>query len=221
MAIRAVIFDFDGVIADTEGEHLRCFQRVVAPLGVSLDERMYAERYLGYSDRDLIQALRKDFDRSWTDADMTALLDAKRRGFADAIATGALLYPAARACIERLGAICPLAIASGAFRDEIQQIVAGAGLAASFVTIVGAEDVARSKPAPDAYLEAARRLGLPPRNTLAIEDSPWGLEAAHEAGCRTLGITHSYARQALSADLVIDSLEEITEDLIGRIEASV
>ncbi|HEX5069009.1 MAG TPA: HAD family phosphatase [Vicinamibacterales bacterium] len=219
MAVRAVIFDFDGVLADTEGEHLRAFQRVLAPIGVDLDERLYAERYLGYSDRDLIVALGRDLGRSWTGADISALVEAKQRGFAGSIGRGDLLYPSARACVTRLGAAWPLAIASGSLRDEIEPILKGGGLVDSFQVIVGAGDVARSKPAPDSYLEAARRLGFAASEAVAIEDSPWGLDAARAAGCRTIAVTHSCGSRPLTADVVVDSLADISPQLIQRLSA--
>jgi beta-phosphoglucomutase len=217
MTVHAVLFDFDGVIADTEALHLRAFQRVVEPKGVAIDVADYYERYLGYSDRDMLQALRRDRGLTWSARDLDALLAAKGDAFARVMGTGGVLYPAARACIERLASRRSLAIASGAYREEIAFALAGAGLAHCFQAIVGAGDVARSKPHPDPYLEAARQVGIAPGLCVAIEDSMWGLESARRAGCRTIALTHTYPRHQLVADAIVDSLDEITEELLGRV----
>jgi beta-phosphoglucomutase-like phosphatase (HAD superfamily) len=121
----------------------------------------------------------------------------------------------------------PLAIASGALRREIEAILGRAHLRGCFRAIVGADDAARSKPAPDPYVEAVKRLRpwLPaagaaavPRGIVAIEDSVWGLESARAAGLRTVGVATTYPPEALSeADLVVGDLSEISVDVLVRI----
>jgi HAD superfamily hydrolase (TIGR01509 family) len=128
------------------------------------------------------------------------------------------LYPAAAACVRRLGARYQLAIASGALRSEILSILDAAALTPAFRTIVGAEDVPRGKPAPDSYALAAHRLGVEPARALAVEDSRWGLQSARAAGLRAIGITTSYPPSELSpADAIIDSLDQLTESLIDAV----
>lgn len=215
---RAVVFDFDGVLADTERLHLAAFQDVFAPRGWVLDEAAYFDRYLGYDDRDLVAAFAREQQVTLADADAQRLLAEKAQRFAARLGAGQALFAGAAACIDRLGRGHRLAIASGALRHEILAILDGANLTSAFATIVGADDVARSKPAPDPYRLAVTRLGVVPVEAVAVEDSRWGLESARAAGLRTIGITTSYPAPALGlADVVIRSLDEITPGLIAQI----
>jgi beta-phosphoglucomutase-like phosphatase (HAD superfamily) len=117
--------------------------------------------------------------------------------------------------VRRLADAFPLAIASGSLSREIHDALSIRDLAAQFRAIVGADNVKESKPAPDSYLEAARRLKLPPSRCVAIEDSPWGLESASVAGARTIGITHTYpATRLTGADRIISSLDELTPEFV-------
>ena len=212
-----VIFDFDGVIADSESLHLRAFQEAFAVHGWTLSRREYYERYLGSSDRDVIETFTVEQGASLSAADRQNLHASKGRIY-ERLAAGGALCPGADACVRRLGARFPLAIASGALSHEIVHTLDAAGLRAQFLAIVGADDVAESKPAPDCYLEAARRIGIAPSQCVAIEDSPWGLESARAAGLRAIGITHSYpARRLKPADVVVSSLDEISLALIEEL----
>ena len=216
----AVIFDFDGVIADSEGLHFRAFQQAFASRGWTLSHAEYYDRYLGYSDRDVIRTFVTEHDAAAVAGDLQSMSTLKGRIY-EALAAGGALCPGAEACVRRLGARFPLAIASGALAHEIVHALDAAGLRSLFLTIVGAGDVTSSKPAPDSYLEAARRLGIDAARCVALEDSPWGLESARAAGCRAIGITHSYPAARLSAaDVVIDSLDEVSEGLIIALTSS-
>ena len=129
-----------------------------------------------------------------------------------------MLYPRAAACVRRLAAAFPLGIASGALKHEIETIVASAGLTGCFQFIVAAGDTPCSKPAPDPYLLAARLHRRPAADCVAIEDSRWGLASAKAAGMKCVGITHTYpAEQLVDADLVVTSLDQLTEDVISAL----
>lgn len=216
--IRAVIFDFDGVIADTEGLHLRAFQQVFHARGWMLRDTVYFDRYLGFDDEGLVGAFDVDEGLGLSaDARATLVLE-KGRVFAACLEQGDVLFPDARACITSLASRYPLGIASGALKAEIQHILGGAGLAAVFPVIVSAEDVTACKPDPEPYLRAASALGIDPVSCLAIEDSPPGLQAARSAGMRTIGITTTAPRHQLLADRVVDRLSELTPALLAELE---
>ena len=213
-----VIFDFDGVIADTERLHLAALQNALAPRGVTLGVEEYESGYLGSTDHDLLIALAKDRSLKWSAAEIEAIVRDKSVVFDDLLARGAVVFPSAIRCIHRLADLgAALAIASGAFRHEIERILDTAGLRDRFPVLVGAGEYAAGKPAPDPFLEAARRAGRAPASAVVIEDSPWGLTAAHAAGCRTIAITHTYPRAALNAHVVVDSLDEIDAALLTSI----
>jgi HAD superfamily hydrolase (TIGR01509 family) len=142
------------------------------------------------------------------------LLREKARHFEKLVSNGDVLYRGAAACARRLGAQWPVGIASGALRHEIELMLRGAHLLDAFRFIVSAGDTDRTKPAPDPYLRAAELHGVPAPQCVAVEDSHWGLQSARDAGMRTIAISHTYPRATLTADLVIDSLDELTVELV-------
>jgi beta-phosphoglucomutase len=209
--ITAVVFDFDGVLADTERLHLRAIQDALAEYGHTLEDRLYFDRYLGYGDRDVLVEFARDRGWSIDDAIVDAFMAHKSLRYRHHLASGRALYPGASACVECLGERFALAIASGSLRAEILHILDSAGLQPSFRAIVGADDVSSGKPSPEPYLKAAQLLGIDPRQAVAIEDSRWGIESAHAAGMSVIGITTSYPAATLArADRVVDSLDAIT-----------
>jgi beta-phosphoglucomutase len=217
-SITTVIFDFDGVIADTEGLHLRAFQDVFERRGWQLDERTYFDRYLGYDDVGLVVAFGKEHSLVLSDADIDALVDAKTELFATYLEAGDLVFPTAPACISRLAAAYKLGIASGALKVEITSILQTARLLDRFPVIVAADDVLECKPAPEPYLKAAAGLGEEPARCVAIEDSPAGLAAAQSAGMRTIGLTTTSPRHLLTdADIVLDGLHEISAETVAKL----
>jgi beta-phosphoglucomutase len=214
--IKAVVFDFDGVIADSEPLHLRAYQEVLPALGIAdLTREEYYRDLLGYNDEDCFRIMART--RGWEASEAQVVEFAERKGvaFERIIAGEAALYPGAAECVERMAAAFPLGIASGAKKPEIVQILKGAGIDRFFRFVVASGDTPNSKPAPDPYIRAAERHGLPPAECVAIEDSRWGLESARTAGLRTVGITHTYPAEQLGmADVVIDSLSEFSPDLV-------
>jgi beta-phosphoglucomutase len=213
--MQGVVFDFDGVLADTEHMHLRAYQQVFSARGWQLDERAYFERYLGYDDADLIKLFAEDHQLSVSSDERRTLVEEKTKAYLRALEDGHILYPGAAACVERIGARFPIAIASGSLRAEIIHILTANKLLGAFRTIVSADDVARSKPAPDPYIAAAAGLGLGPTACVAIEDSHWGLHAARTAGMRTIALTTtSPAAKLAAADRVLDGIDQVTVQLI-------
>ena len=218
-AIQAVVFDFDGVLADSEPLHLAAYQRLIEPRGIHLDERTYCERYLGYDDEGALRRMADDNGLRLEDEEIERLIVEKGHVFEALVGSRDVLYRGAADCVRRLSAAWPVGIASGAERGDIDLILRGARLEDLFRFIVAAGDTERSKPAPDPYLRAAELHGVSAAACVAIEDSHWGLESARTAGMRTIAITHTYPRDALSdaADVVIDSLAELTPDLLKRL----
>lgn len=215
MSIQAIVFDFDGVLADSEPLHLRVYQELLEPAGVRLTLEQYCEKYLGFDDEGAFQQISIDNNLMLGDEEIELLLAEKARRFARLISGSDVLYPGAAACARRLGTAWPLGIASGALRAEIELMLRGAGLLDAFRFIVSAGETEHTKPAPDPYLRAAELHGVAPAGCVAIEDSHAGLRSARDAGLRTIAITHTYPRATFhDADLVVDSLDEITVDLV-------
>jgi|SRR5688572_12790481 beta-phosphoglucomutase len=226
-ALQAIIFDFDGVIADSEPLHLRAFQHTLAEEGIELSAPDYYARYLGYDDVGLVQALAADRGIAMSDREMTALVARKGARLQELLRGGHVLFPGAVDFIRAAAAEVPIAIASGAMKHEIEAITKAAGVRALFGAIVASGDTPQSKPSPAPYLLAFERLcqasgrDLDPRRSVAIEDSRWGLESARGAGLRCVGVTNSYPADELGgADLVVDGLGGLTLSALERLCAN-
>ncbi len=180
-SLQAVVFDFDGVIADTEPLHLRAYQDILAGAGITLTEMDYYARYLGYDDAGAFRAIARDSGRTLDEAALRDFIAQKSHRFEELEAAGAVLFPGAIECVRRCAAEWPLAVASGALRREIELVLEHAGLRDCFRLVVSAEDTPRSKPAPDPYLLALEKLrestgvAIEAARTVAIEDSRWGI----------------------------------------------
>lgn len=216
--VRAVVFDFDGVLADTERLHLVALRDTLATRGWTLTDQDYFTHYLGYDDRGCLTEFARREGVTLDDRSLQVLLRDKGQRYADLFDRGQVLFPTARPCLERLAADFPLAIASGSLRGEIERILDANDLRGFFRTIVGADDVREGKPAPESYAKAVAALGVTGPDAIAIEDSPWGLQSARGAGLRTIGITTSYPASVLTDAMhVVASLDEITADVFTRI----
>jgi len=217
--ISAVIFDFDGVLADTELLHMAAFVEVFESRGWHLDEKAYFDRYLGFDDRGLIRAFAADNDLALTAAAAEELGAAKARAFAHLLQRQTVLYPETPACVAALSSRFRLAIASGALHREIATILETASLLQPFSVIVGADDVTQTKPSPMPYLEAAARLGIPPGECVAVEDSRSGLAAARAAGMKTIALPTTSPRNLLAdADRIVATLADVTPDLVTGLD---
>lgn len=212
--MRAVIFDFDGVLADTEALHAAAFQATAAGDGIALTLDDYYHSFLGLPDRACLAKLYARAGRARTAAELDALVARKRAEFAR-LAPAAHLYDGVAALLRRLSPRYRLAVASGAFRDEIEPILDRGGVRPLFTALVGAEDVPRGKPAPDPFLSAlaamnaATRDQLRPADCVVVEDSPLGIAAARAAGMHCVGVTTHHPAAALAADTIVAHVGEL------------
>ena len=222
--LRAIVFDFDGVIANSEPLHFRAFREVLALRGVELTEPDYYTRYLGFDDLGAFRAIAKDRGRTWSPGELTSLTADKAEHMEALERDASVLFPGAADAIRRAAAAVPIAIASGALGAEIRRVLDGANLTHHFKAIVAAEDTAAGKPAPDPYQRAVALLSESVGDTVlaadcvAIEDSRWGIASARAAGLRAVGVTSSYDAAELSeAELIIGSLAELDITSLQRL----
>jgi beta-phosphoglucomutase len=217
--IRGIVFDFDGVLADSEMLHLRAYQEILAASNIELTKEQYWDRYLGLDDAGVFAQVAADNGLLFGDEELDLLIHEKGRRFEALISQEDVLFPGVAEVVRRLQAEWPLGIASGSLRREIEVMLAAGGLSDAFAFIVSTEDTERSKPAPDPYLLAVERHGLPAAACVAIEDSQQGLQSARAAGLRTIGVAGTYDRAVLAplADVVVDSIEEITVEFVQQI----
>jgi beta-phosphoglucomutase-like phosphatase (HAD superfamily) len=223
--LHAIVFDFDGVIADSERLHLRSYQEVLAPEGIKISTEDYLAKYLGYDDVGVFKAVGKDHDVPMDDGRVSELIKSKGEKYDSLAAAGEMLFPGAADFIRAAAAAVPIAIASGALTHEIEEVLERAGLRSLFPVIVGADQTERSKPHPDPYQTAFARLrahsgrDLIPWKSVAIEDSRWGLVSARDAGLRCVAVTNTYAAADLRADaeLVVSGLNSLTLDALDTL----
>jgi beta-phosphoglucomutase len=225
LMLKAVIFDFDGVIADTEALHFEAFNEVLAAYSIELSDEEYYELYLGYSDIDCFSALNDNYKLEWDDAEIEDLILQKADAFEGFVRRGASIIKGVPEFIDMLRKNnIPLAICSGATLRDIKTVLGDSKLADSFKVIITADDVIAGKPDPEGYMLAKKRLAaaigqaLSSDECLVIEDSEWGLEAARAAGMHTIGVTNSYPVAALGiADKVVDKLSTVTMEMLQAI----
>jgi len=224
-ALQAIVFDFDGVIADSERLHLRAYQEILAPEGVTLTPEDYYARYLGYDDVGVFRALGKDRGLPMDEARIGDLMARKGTRYDALAAAGEMLFPGAAAFIRSAAAAVPIAIASGALTREIEEVLHRAGLRELFPVIVGADQTERSKPHPDPFATAFARLkahsgrDLEAWRSVAIEDSLWGLRSARGADLRCVAVTNTYSAAELrsEAELVFPGLHAITLEALDAL----
>lgn len=216
--LQAIIFDFDGIIADTEPLHYAALRQVLwAELGIALSQAEYYADYLGYDDRGCFKAALAAHRRPVTSGLIDELVQKKARAYQAALSADLKLFPGVRPLIEDAARTYRLAIASGALRSEIELILEEAGLRKAFIHITSAEDVSEGKPSPEPFLHAMAGLSaIPPMHSLSpdeclvIEDSLPGIRGARAAGMKVLAVANTHPIEEIEeADAVTASLAQV------------
>ncbi len=228
--LRAIIFDFDGIIVDSEPVIMKLTQEMAALEGWTITEEEYYRDYLALDDRGIVENLFASNGRPLDARRRDELIDWKGQRYEACIHHGLPTFDGAAEFITELARRYPLAIASGSLYAEIDHLLTKMGLRDKFSVLATADDCERSKPDPTVYLVALARLQALPlfreqplqaAECLAIEDAPLGVVAAQSAGLKCLAITHSRPSEELQhADLVTADYEGITlksmEDLFTQ-----
>lgn len=217
--LKAVIFDFDGVVCDSETQHYRALNEVFKRYGVDVPKAVHWDKYLGYTDLENIEAVNRDYAMGLDATGVHKLMAEKKQAFEELVRTENLVIDGVEAFVRMLvqngvrRAIC-----SGALRSDILLMLNGSGFSDAFETIVSADDITKGKPDPEGYLLALERLNKAGRGVVkasecvVIEDSHWGLEAAKAAGMHPVAVTNTYPRRELDAkaELVVDNLGSVS-----------
>jgi beta-phosphoglucomutase len=217
--VKAVIFDFDGVISDSEILHFRAFNKILAQFDFEIQKPDYYQKYLGLTDKDCYKTLIKEGHLPITEDKVPDLVAQKKvvyQRLAESdghIIDGVLPFIA---LLNHHGII--KAVCSGALETEIRYTLSQARLEDEFVTVVAADHVLIGKPDPEGYALTLTQLQeldctLTASQCIVIEDSHWGLAAAKAAGMKTIAVTNSYPAEQLSmADKIVANLDQITVD---------
>lgn len=204
---RAIIFDMDGVIVDSEPIHARAFEDIFSDLGFGENHGIHFPDYYGRTDRLVWEVF---LDRHTVDCTLESLIERKQKRFFDILRATKPIFEPIPDLVERLAARYPLAVASGSSHAVIDEVLAIGSLRSHFNAVVSSHDVARGKPAPDVFLRAAECLGIDPRDCVVIEDAPAGVAAARTAGMQVIAITNSVpADQLDQAHRIVGNYEEL------------
>jgi len=224
--IRAVCFDFNGVLVDDEDVHFELLREILAEEGIDLTERQYHEEYLGYDDRGCFQVALSAAGRPASPERLGALIALKADRYRTRAEAGLPVFPGAAESLKSLARRFPLAICSGALRPEIEFALERLGARGCVSAIISAEDTTRCKPDPQGYLlslAALRSLvgrdlrDLEAPECLAVEDSLAGIASARAAGMWCLGLAHTYQAGELTgagAHAVLPSLETLRPEWV-------
>ncbi len=222
--LRAVIFDCDGVIVNSEPHHLQAFKQILAEEGISLSTGDYYAQYLAMDDKSCFEAVLTAHNRPFDNKVLKNLIIRKMEVYRRLSAQELILYPGVVELVKKLKGRYRLAIASGAFRGEVKFALDKGGMREAFSVLVTAQDVRNGKPHPEAFQTALAQINQvkpipdPPiraAECLVIEDSIHGVAGAQAAGMKCLAVSNSYPKEKLThADLVLEGLERVEpEDL--------
>ena len=224
--LRTIIFDFDGIIVDSEPIIMRLTQEMAAKEGWEVSEEEYYGTYLALDDRGIVEHLFTSHGRAVDRPRVEELVNWKSRVYGEIIEDGLPTLPGAVDFVRHAAKVYPLAIASGSARSEIEHLLGKIGLRDLFRIISSADDCKQSKPDPEVYLKAVARLQMLPEfsdkplrasECLAIEDAPGGIDAAHGAGIKCIGLAHSRTQENLhNADWAFKGFEELDLGLIAK-----
>lgn len=208
--LTGVIFDFDGVIVNTEPLHYEAFQRVLEPVGLAFPWEEYEKHHMGSDDRDAFRDIYRNAGRALESSELPGLIARKAAVFVE-LASAAKPFDGVVELIRASSAAVPTGLCSGAVRSDIEPVIGRLDIARHFRTVVTAEDVHASKPDPACYRLCLDKLGVrDAAGAVAVEDTPAGIAAAKGAGLKVLAVTNSYPPQRLAgADLIVRTLHGV------------
>jgi beta-phosphoglucomutase len=209
--VEALLVDFNGTLSQDEDVLYEIYAAICAEHGRALPPASYIAELVGRSDEEIF--------RRWLgpELDVEALTAERIRRYRERVADGSTVSPAARAAIAYAAERVPVAVVTGAWRDEVAPVLRGAGLDRLVTLCICADDVTREKPDPEGYVLACRHLLVDPRRAVAVEDTDVGVAAATAAGVRCVAVTTTMpARRLAQADTLIEALtEEAVVRLLG------
>jgi beta-phosphoglucomutase len=223
--LQAVIFDFDGVITDSEILHLRAFNKVLAQFGIEISTNDYYKEYLGLTDADCFNLVAKRYRLPVHCKEIGSLMKQKAQFFEQLAKTEGRIIEGVSEFLRMLQRNnVPMAICSGALLAEIELILEEARLRELFAVIVSAEQVKKGKPDPQGFLLTLQKLNhnrqkpIAAKECIVIEDSHWGLQAARAAAMHTVAVTNSYDADQLSlAEKIVARLDELSIEELQQI----
>jgi beta-phosphoglucomutase len=223
--IRAVIFDLDGTLVETEPLHFAAFNQVLRPDGIEIAFDDYTARLIGLNDRDCFATVLRENCKDASERRVAELIARKTAVYQSMVAERDVLYPGAEKFVSDCAQRFPLIIATGTLRAEAEAILRRARIRELFLDVIAAEDVEHGKPEADGFIAALGRIGYLLRQRdpvlaeecLVVEDTQAGIEAAHRAGMKVLALCHmAPASDLTAADVVRASISDLDLDDVIR-----
>ncbi|MBI4889273.1 MAG: HAD family phosphatase [Acidobacteria bacterium] len=184
----AILFDFDGVLADTEPLHWECWNAVLSPFGVSISWQNYVDHCVGISDREFLETMGRHANPPRQIDELWPLYPQKKELLRDRAMSGNLILSETRRLLQDLAGH-PMAVVTSSSRLEIEAILKNEKVFHLFQTAVYGDEVANLKPNPEPYLTAMQKLGV--TQAIALEDSGPGKQSARAAGCELIEVNHA------------------------------
>lgn len=204
MKYKAVLFDMDGVILDSEPLHEAAFREILQNYGHTLTEDDYKNHFAGKTDEDAFKQYFKIINES---VNLPQILSEKANAYIELARNQLQPYTGVVAIIRDIAKKLPLALVTGSLRYEVEVALGSLGIADCFSIIVAAEDVSQGKPNPEGYLKAAKLLNIPIKECIVVEDSPSGIKAAIVAGAYCVAVTNTHTADELkNASKIVDQL---------------
>lgn len=213
---RAVLFDLDGTLVDSERENVESVVLAARRWHVELDAPM-RDFIVGHSWNEIHARIRRDFDLNVErDVLIAAAVEEKRALFAQ---TGYQALPGVRDLVKRAEKQATLAVVSGSSRVEVRETIEGLGIASSFAYLLGAEDYVHGKPHPEPYQTAMRLLAIEPSACIVIEDAQPGILSGKAAGAHVIAVNRAnfIGYDLSAADLVVDTLEAVDDKMLDAL----
>lgn len=219
--IKGILFDYDGVMADSEALHFQAFKKVLADEKISLTRTHYDETLIGFDDRDAFVYMNTTHHKNWSAEYLETLNLKKRQLFAEMLHEPKCLFDGVIENLPQLVKKFKLGIVSGARKSEINRINEFNGIQKYFEFVVAADDVQHSKPSPEGYLMGYEKMeqlipGLKKSEVLVVEDTHHGITAAKEAGLFVIGISTSHGLSVLKSfkpSMTVNDHKELFEYL--------
>ena len=214
--MKIIIFDFDGVILDSENSHFIAFNEGLKNLNINISEDEYYSKYISFDDRGVITNVVNDKNISVTNEEIDMIIKNKNDYFESRLIDNSKLFPGVEELIIQLSKNFVLSIGSGANRSEIIKTLKNNNIYDYFEIIVSADEVNNPKPNPETYNRVLDNINTDfnINEIIVIEDSPGGIEAAKSAGLKCIAITNTFDNKELGkADIIVSNYEDILKYL--------